>query len=69
MKRIPGYNPETRPFVFLKDQEYVSLLNTKHMKLLPLIRSKYEMDPINMHNMDVVNYNEDSSLNIMNVKA
>ena len=56
MKKVPGYDPLHRPYVLFKDSDYVSLFNTKLMKLLPLVRSKYDTDPLNVHNLWVTNY-------------
>ena len=74
MKKVPGYDPKDRPYVLFKDGDYVSLFNTRLMKLLPLVRSKYDTFPLNVHNLGVMNYtgldrkNAQSSLNITNVK-
>ncbi len=54
MKKVPGFDPEKRPYVILKDLRFISLLNIKLMKLLPLVRSPYDMDPINMHNLAIL---------------
>jgi len=71
IKKVPGYDPETRPYVFIKDESHVSMLNTKTMKILPLVRSPYKMtNAINMHNMEIMpcydkeNYN--GPINIVN---
>ncbi len=55
MKKVPGYDPQHRPYVLFKDGDYVSLFNTRLMKLLPLVRSKYDTDPLNVHNLWVTN--------------
>jgi hypothetical protein len=71
---VPGYDPLHRPFVLFKDGDYVSLFNTRLMKLLPLVRSKYDMDPLNVHNLSVTNYTgldrkyTQSPINLKNVK-
>ena len=74
MKKVPGYDPLRRPFVLFKDGDYVSLFNTRLMKLLPLVRSKYDMEPLNVHNLTVTNYtgldrkHTLSPINLKNVK-
>ena len=56
MKKVPDYDPQHRPYVLFKDSDYISLFNTRLMKLLPLVRSKYDMNPLNVHNLSVTNY-------------
>jgi hypothetical protein len=75
MKKVPGYDPQHRPYVLFKDSDYISLFNTRLMKLLPLVRSKYDMDPLNVHNLSVTNYtkqdkrhNKEQPINLKNQK-
>ena len=35
----PGYDPETFPYVFLKNSRFISLVNTKELMILPLLRA------------------------------
>ena len=56
MKKVPNYDPQHLPYVLLKDCNYVYLFNTRLMKILPLVRSKYDMKPLNSHNLFVKNY-------------
>ena len=58
MKKVPDYDAQKRPYVLIKDSEYVSLFNTRLMKLLPLVRSKYDIDPLKVHNLFVTNYTD-----------
>ena len=53
MKKMPGYDHETNPYILIKDESYVSMINTKTMKVLPLVCSPYKMSPINIHNLGV----------------
>ena len=40
----PGYNSATHPWVFLKDTRFISVVNTKDKRILPLIRSPNDCD-------------------------
>lgn len=35
----PGYDPETFPYVFLKNSRFISVINTKELRMLPLLRA------------------------------
>jgi len=56
MHKTPGYNFETKPYIFIKEARFVSILNVKEKAILPLIRSPYDMDPLSVHNFAVFPY-------------
>ena len=53
MIKHPAYHCEKRPFVFLKDQRYISVIDVKKKKILPLIRSPIDMEQLSIHNMGI----------------
>ncbi len=63
MQKCPGYHYEHRPYVFLKDKFYISLINVRTGKILPILKSNFEADNIRAFNFHVVaNTQESASL-------
>ena len=50
----PGYDAHNFPYVFLKNTRFVSLINIKEGKILPLIRSPNDCDLNRTHYLDVI---------------
>ena len=55
----PGYHPETHPYLFLKDGRYISLVNTKDYRILPLIRSPNDIGYLGKYFLAVVPLSQD----------
>ena len=54
MIKHPEYDKrEDRRYVFLKDQRYISVIDIKRKKILPLLRSPIDMEQLSIHNMGV----------------
>jgi len=58
MIKVPGYNFDTRPYVLLKDSRFISLIDVFSLKVIPLIRSPYEGEPMSIHNFHCLQQNE-----------
>lgn len=52
--KSPNYSFESEPYVFLKSKDYISLIDVKSRKLVPLIRSLYELRMQRQHVFEVV---------------
>jgi hypothetical protein len=53
MVKHPAYDRESRPYVFLKDQRYICVVDVQKKKLLPLLRSPIDMEQLNVNNMGI----------------
>jgi hypothetical protein len=56
--KCPGFDLERRPYVFLKDKNYISVINVRTYKILPLIKSFFEVDMIRSCNFEVTLHNK-----------
>ncbi len=56
MIKVPGFDPLTKPYVFLKDRTHISIIDIKLGKICPLINSPLELDMLRMHNFAVEEY-------------
>jgi hypothetical protein len=50
----PGYDPETFPYVFLKNSRFISVVNTKEFRMLPLLRAANDCVMNRNHYLDLV---------------
>jgi hypothetical protein len=53
MIKHPNYDLEKCPYIFLKDCKFVSIIDVKARRVLPIIRSSYEMEQLNVNNMKI----------------
>lgn len=45
----PGYDADNHPWVFLKDSRFISVVNTKDLKVIPLLKSTNDVDIKRIH--------------------
>ena len=50
----PAFDPETFPYVFLKNSRFISVINTKEFRMLPLLRAINDCDINRNHYLDLV---------------
>jgi len=50
----PGYDSQTFPYLFLKDARFISLVNTKEYRIIPLIRAPNDVSMHTKHNLAAV---------------
>ena len=53
MLKCPGFDYNTRPYVFLKERNYIHLIDVRDRKMCPIIRSNLEMDMMRQANFEV----------------
>lgn len=53
MLKCPGFDFNKRPYVFLKDKNYISVINVRTYKVLPIIKSFFEVDMSRSCNFDL----------------
>ena len=53
MVKHPHYDAEKYPFIFLKDSKFVSIVDVKRRKVLPLVRSQLDLEQLNVNNLAI----------------
>ena len=53
MIKHPAYDRQNRPYVFLKDQRFISVIDIGRKKVLPLVRSPIDMEQLSIHYMGI----------------
>jgi hypothetical protein len=53
MFKHPNYDLEKCPYIFLKDNKFVSIIDVKNRRVLPIVRSAFEMEQLNVNNMKI----------------
>ena len=61
----PGYDQNSNPWVFLKDSRYISAINTKDLKVIPLLRQTNEVDLRRNHFLFATRKEEGDSRNVI----
>jgi hypothetical protein len=72
MIKHPYYDAESYPYIFLKDNKFISIIDIKNRKVLPLVRSQFDMEQLNINNMairvmDDLNRSVSQSFNFRNM--
>ena len=53
MLKHPKYDAEKCPYIFLKDSKFVSVVDVKMKKTLPILRSQLDLEQLNFNNFAV----------------
>ena len=53
MLKCPGFDYITRPYVFLKERNYIHLIDVRDKKMCPIIRSNLEIDMTRQPNFEI----------------
>ena len=53
LEKCPGFVSPTKPYVFLKDDRFISVINLKQLSVLRIIKSQCDLSTMRMFNFDV----------------
>jgi hypothetical protein len=53
MVKHPYYDAEKYPYIFLKDSKFVSIIDVKRRKVLPIVRSQLDLEQLNVNNLAI----------------